>query len=66
MPLPRPMATPDPDPTPRRSVFRACAPPTSASAFPAGTRSRPMRVPVASHEEAGLSARPVRRLDRSR
>lgn len=60
MPLPRPMATPVPDPTPLRSPRRTGAPPTSASAFSSGARTRASPGPAASREEAGFSTRPRR------
>lgn len=59
MPLPRPMAPQDPDPTPLRSPLRTGAPPTSASAFSPGARTRAAPGRAASGEEAGFSARPL-------
>lgn len=53
MPLPRPMATLDPDPTPLRSPLRTGAPPTSASAFPSGARTRASPGRAASLEPRG-------------
>lgn len=60
MPLPRPMATQEPDLTPQLSPLRAGAPPTSASACRLECAHAHVAGLLASRGEAGLSARPRR------